>query len=336
MAFYENINLEKGMYLKNGEGFTKALEALDPSENYKGTELEGLDAFERQLKRFDIKVSGKNSDCVEKFFLSPQSAVLFPEYVRRSVEQGLLQNSVLSDIVAATTKINALDYRPITTVSATTENGFEVVLEGALIPETKIKVQDKLIALKKQGRMLVSTYEALRFERLEVLTVTLKQIGAFIAKSQLDEAINVLVNGDGNNNAAAEITAATAGTLKYTDLVNLWSSFTDFEMNRMLVAPDVMTKLLALEEFKNPLTGLNFQNTGKISTPLGATLYRSESVPAGKIIAFDKNCALEMVLKDGVTLESDKLIDRQVERTAITATTGFAKIFKDAVKILKI
>ena len=38
------------------------LEKLDPSENYRGTALEGLDAFSRQLKRFDIKVKGRNSD----------------------------------------------------------------------------------------------------------------------------------------------------------------------------------------------------------------------------------------------------------------------------------
>ena len=69
MAIYENLVIEKGMYGKSGSGLTKALEKLDPSENYKGTALEGLDAFERQLKRFDIKVSGAGSDNIEKFFI---------------------------------------------------------------------------------------------------------------------------------------------------------------------------------------------------------------------------------------------------------------------------
>ena len=51
MAFYDSLKLEKGMYNVN---FTKALEELDPSDNYEGTELAGLDAYERQLKRFEI------------------------------------------------------------------------------------------------------------------------------------------------------------------------------------------------------------------------------------------------------------------------------------------
>ena len=81
---FDNIKLEKGMY-GTGRSFTKTLEGLDPSENYKGTSLEGLDAYQRQLKRFDIKVSGADSSVVGKFFQTSDAAVLFPEYVARAV-----------------------------------------------------------------------------------------------------------------------------------------------------------------------------------------------------------------------------------------------------------
>ena len=67
---YNNIKLEKGLYSITGKTFTQALAELDPDANYENTELKGLDAFERQLKRFDIKVKGANSDRVEKFFIS--------------------------------------------------------------------------------------------------------------------------------------------------------------------------------------------------------------------------------------------------------------------------
>ncbi len=88
MAMYDNIRLEKGMYSITGKPFSKVLEELDPSENYKNTKLEGIDAFQRQLKRYDIKVSGYNSDSVEKFFSTSNSAALFPEYVKRAVISG--------------------------------------------------------------------------------------------------------------------------------------------------------------------------------------------------------------------------------------------------------
>ena len=63
---YQNISISKDFY-KSAEGFSKTLERLDPSEQYRGTELAGYDAFQRQLKRFDIKVAGVDSDRLQKF-----------------------------------------------------------------------------------------------------------------------------------------------------------------------------------------------------------------------------------------------------------------------------
>ena len=60
----DTIKLEKGMYQEAGRSFTQVLVRLYPSELYKGTGKEGLDALLRQLKRFDIKVRWAASDPV--------------------------------------------------------------------------------------------------------------------------------------------------------------------------------------------------------------------------------------------------------------------------------
>ena len=39
---FDNLRLEKGMYNEAGRSFTQVLEREDPSEQYKGTALEGL------------------------------------------------------------------------------------------------------------------------------------------------------------------------------------------------------------------------------------------------------------------------------------------------------
>ena len=70
---YETIKLDKSMY-KGREGFSGKLEELDPSAAYKGTALEGLDAFQRQLRRFDIRVGGPRSSAIQKFFSTADSA----------------------------------------------------------------------------------------------------------------------------------------------------------------------------------------------------------------------------------------------------------------------
>ena len=335
MAIFENIKLDKGLYT-TGRGFLTELESVDPSENYKGTSLEGLDAFERQLKRFNIKVSGAGSDTIEKFFKTSDSAALFPEYVARAVRKGKEEADLLDLIVATRTNINGMDYRTITSAPAASEKVIPVVEEGAVIPEANITVQSNLVSLKKRGKMLVASYEALRFQRLDLFTVMLKQIGAYIARTQLSDAVSVIVNGDGNQNPAEEIDVQTAGTITYSDLVSFWNSFDPYELNTIVASPDVAAKILNLSEMKDSYAGLDFHGTGKIVTPLGAKLLKSTAVEEGTLLGLDKGCALEMVQAGGIMTEYDKLIDRQLERAAITEIAGFAKIFTEASKVLSV
>ncbi len=334
MSNFDNIKLEKGLYASGN--FTKSLESIDPSENYKGTSLEGLDAYQRQLKRFGIKVGGPASDVVDKFFKSSQSAVLFPEYVSRAVKQGLEQADILSDVVASTTSIDGLDYRSISSIPTEEEKEIKVVKEGAFIPETTIRTKENLVKLKKRGRSLVASYEAIRFQRLDLFTVTLRQIGAYIARTLLKDAIDVLENGDGNGNAAETVSVAQAGTLTYADLVNFWNGFDPYELNTIIADPAVMAEMLNMEQFRDAAAGLNFHGKGDMITPLGAKLLKSSAVGENKLIGLDKTAALEMVKAGDILTEYDKLIDRQLERAVISCTAGFAKIFDGASKVLSV
>ncbi len=300
MANFENITIEKGMYQAKGG---------------------------RQLKRFDIRVSGRGSDCVEKFFQTSNSAALFPEYVSRAVRQGMERADILPNLVATVTDIEGMDYRSVVSDATEDDKSLKVVGEGAVIPQTTVRTRENLVKLHKRGRMLVASYEALRFQRLDLFTVTLSQIGAYIARAQLRDAIDVLLNGDGNNNAAANVSVQTAGELGYADLLALWAQLTPYELNTIL-AP------LALPQLQDANAGLDFQGSGKMITPLGAALLHAPEMTAGRVIGLDKNCALEMVQAGGVTTDYDKLIDRQLERAAITCTAGFAKIFTEAAKTL--
>lgn len=333
MGNYKQIKLEKGMY-QTGKGFLQTLEKLDPTESYKGTNLEKLDAFERQLCRYDIRVSGEGVSTVGAFFENTQTAVLFPEYVKRAVVAGLKQAGQLHKIVAATTVIEGTDYRPLTVKVAEEDRMTE---EGNALPESSIVSQKSLVNLKKQGRLLSTSYEAIRFQRLEVFTAMLRQIGASIARSQMTEAVRVLIEGDGNNNAA-EILNVANSELTYADLLSLWGSFENCEMNTMVSGNTGILKMAALNEFQNPLTGINFAGEGTLRTPIGAELVKSSKVPEGMIIGLDKTCALEKVCagQDGVLVDFDKLIDHQLERATITSITGFSKIFPDAVKVLQL
>ncbi len=336
MAYhFETVKLEKGMYNEAGRSFTQTLEACDPSENYKGTPLEGLDAFQRQLKRFDIKVKGAGSDLVEKFFSSTQSAVLFPEYIARAVKVGMEEANILPEITATETLIQGMDYRSI--VSAPEEEKvLSQVAEGAAIPKTTVKTQDCLVQLHKRGRMLVASYEAIRFQKLDLFSVTLRQIGNQIGRMHLEDAIHVIINGDGNSNPAQTVSVAQKGTFTYDDLLTFWNAFDPYQLNTLLVSGDAMLTLLKMSQMQDSNAGLDFHGTGRLITPMGAKALRTSAMPAGTIIGLDKNYALELVKAGDVMVEYDKLIDRQLERAAITTISGYAKIFPQASRVLSI
>jgi hypothetical protein len=190
--------------------------------------------------------------------------------------------------------------------------------------------------------MLVASYEAIRFQKLDLFSVMLRQIGAYIQKMQVADAVNVLINGDGNENAAIQYSvgtdpiSGTAGTLTYDQLVEFWGQFDPYTMNTILCSAGTMTKLLKISELQNPLAGLNFQGTGKLGTPLGAHLHRTDAVANDVIIGLDNRYALELVKAGDVLVEYDKLIDRQLERAAITTISGFGKICDGAAAVLNV
>ncbi len=211
MAFsYDNLKLDKGMYQEAGRTFTQVLESQDPSERYKGTSLEGLDAFQRQLKRFDIKVKGAGSDVVEKFFRTADSAVLFPEYIARTVRQGMEEGDCCPPSPPPSPGLTAWTTAPSPPRPAARRRSCGTWTRASEIPSTTIKVQSNLVKLRKRGRMLVASYEAVRYQKLDLFSVTLRQMGAHISRTLLSDAVDVLMNGDGNDNAAP-VDKVTAG-----------------------------------------------------------------------------------------------------------------------------
>ena len=170
--------------------------------------------------------------------------------------------------------------------------------------------------------------------------MALRQIGAHINRMHLEDAIDVLMKGDGNDNPAKVFTVGTppiggsSGTLTYDDLVDFWAQFEPYEMNTLLVSGDVMRQLLKMKEFQDPLTGLNFQGTGRLTTPLGAKLLRTSALGPGQLIGLDKNYALEMVQGSDVTVDH-KLIRPPAGAGGHYQHQWFCQALPDAAKVLK-
>lgn len=344
---FDKLNLEKGMYqeaAKKKKSFTQILEENDPSGQYKGTEHEGLDAFQRQLKRYGIRTAGNSSDVVEKFYQTYESTLLFPEYIDRAIREGMEEGNILKDIVGSSTKIDAMQYTAIYADEIKDEDiELDDIAEAAEFPETTITLRNQNTKFYKRGRLLKISYEAMKLMQIDMFALHLRKIGVGIGRQQLRDALHVLIYGDGNKNAAKVLTlgdgviGGVSGNLTYNEIVKFYMEFAQgYDINTALAPKDVLTKILLMEEFKDPQAGFNYQKTGEMVNPLGSKWLRADVLAEGTIIGLDKKYCLEEVTVSNTMIEYDKIINRQVERAAISEIKGFNKIYADSAKILKL
>lgn len=320
---YNTIKLEKGLYSITGKSFTQALSELDPDSNYAGTELEGLDAFERQLKRFDIKVSGRNSDRAEKFFASTESAVLFPEYVRRTIRQGIEEYSILDSTAAAVSYLDSIDFRALIVTSNDTSMSQN---QGGKVPEGTVYVDSSATEMTKFGKGFKFSYETIRKQRLEALNVILKRLGA-----QISQEINKHIV---ENLTKDENTAVFKGSsITYDDLSKFWSSMNKCNMSVMICSPATLAMILSLDEMKH--SHYDFLSNGNVITPFGITIVKCNGITDKILMGIDKSCGFEAVFGTDVIVDIDKLVTTQCNEITATVTLGVAPLIKDAIKVLK-
>lgn len=326
------FRLDEEMYTlarQRGTDLTGYLEQLDPSDP-----SSALDAFERQLAVAGIRINGTGSDVIDRFFSTKETAVLFPEYVSRSVRAGMDDFRKLERIVGTRTRIDSDIYRTIymdDSVLTAEQLRLAKVGEGAALPKIELKTAEHGIRIFKFGRYLEATYEAIRRRRAAVVAIFLRAIGVQIQRDKFVSAIDVLINGDGNSNAAA---FKNTESLTYSDLVEFSLSFEPYELNVLVVNKSMAKTILTLSEFKDPSVSLNYQTRGEMITPFGAELLVDEAVPHNKILGLDRRFALEEVYETSVLTESERLIRQQLEGTAISEVAGFGKLITSASRLL--
>ncbi|MCR4888024.1 MAG: hypothetical protein K5979_02430 [Ruminococcus sp.] len=316
---YNDIKLEKGLYNLSGKSFTAALEELDPSSAYIGTELSSLDAFERQLKRFNIRVNGADCDRVEKFFASTETAVLFPEFVSRCIKKGL-DDTVLTAITAVKTVSESSQYLGCVLDDSAQ---YSDTSQTYSLPAATVTEGTSAITLAKIGRLINASYEAVRRQRLDVFGVMLRSIGVKLANAIAKKAVTVLL---------ADATGTSTSALTYADLADLYGCFDNFNMTTVVASPAVASKIAAMDQMRDARA----EADGRMMLPFGSELVKSAAVSDAKVIGLDKDFALEFITSTGLVLETDKLIDRQLDQITVSVTCGFRKITPDAVKVLTI
>lgn len=335
---------------KQKGSLTSYLEKLDPSEcDESGVPVSKFDAFDRLLMAMDIQLSGQNAFTLEKL-MSTGTEMLVPEMIKREVEAGMSMaaRSSYKELIAATVPTDQSTYHPIYVPDlnlTTAKNRREKSLgsraatnKGAEFPKYVLRHREKDIMLGDYGRTLEAPYSMLKGKAWPDIRVFLWLLGAQLAIDKLFDIYDLAIHGDGTVGAATDVFNGTAGTLSYADLVHAYASFdTPFNMTALINPQQSEEQILTMPQFQDPLSGWEFQKTGKMVTPMGAILRRVGPTPAATptgtiIVALDTRFAVREIKSQNLMVESEKIINRKFEAATISEESAFCIIADGAIK----
>lgn len=326
------VKLAKEMYKQArilGLTFSELLAVENPSSQ------EGLDAFEFALMDRDINL---RTDTVERFYRTTEDSILFPEFINRNVRIGIAGlgrfDLSLEELIATTTTIDSGVYESVNAEFDAKKIDFKRITEGAPFPTVSMTSGKNTIKLAKIGIGLDASYEVLRRMKLPLMAIHMQLIGQRLAKRMVAYAMYNIINGDGNNNAAP---ATAPIALSYDALLDFFLDMESWEATVWTAKSAMLKLILKLTEFKDPLL-FDTAKSGDLAKTFGYNIKRfnwTETILGdGLLIAVAKNAALEMIKESGAELiETDKVIDKQLEKTVISNVVGFSRIFTDAATI---
>ncbi len=283
----------------------------------------------------ELEVRGiSKSDTVEKAFFASSNAAgtqgLFPAFLASQIIAGQLAVSLVPICCLSEVRISSHVQEKVQISDTTGTRQTRHISEGSDMPKTSIAKLQGSIALQKYGRMLEATYETVRLMHLDIISLQLQRMGRQIGIDETDDMIETMQSGDGNaGSATTPVSAATPGTLLYSDVVALWQQFPiGYEMRQVITNDVELKNVLTMAEFKDPMAGFDFVRTGVLPGPLGATWHRwtstgSATFGANRVLAVDDRLAMVLYREGDLLEEADQLIDKQIHRRTMSEWVGF-------------
>jgi ABC-type multidrug transport system fused ATPase/permease subunit len=108
---------------------------------------------------------------------------------------GRLSAAILGSLIFSESNIDSHTYEKLSFTDVVDDQGLRVIAEGTGIPTTKVTTSEETIKLKKFGRRLEATYEAIRLQKIEVVGKMLQRIGLRMAIDETDWAIETAIAG---------------------------------------------------------------------------------------------------------------------------------------------
>lgn len=249
----------------------------------------------------------------------------------------------LDQLVSARTGIDGDTYRAATIKEDArdpSEYRYSRVSERGTFPTFTIALGDRAFRLYKYGAAVEASYEAMRRMRINLLALTLQEIAFGENLRRIAEAIETLLNGDGNSNPALDTLGAA--DVSIPELEN-WRIDTLYDYLReysFVIADRALVKeirALAYPSANMQLTPQQIMmlNTGAYILPDGTPMFVAPPGSAldgsGKLLGVVAGRGLNEIVENGSSIsESVRWILNQTSKWIVSVNIGYEKLFRDS------
>ena len=264
---------------------------------------------------------------------------IVPEIFRDAIRVGLLKAPFYGRLIAGSQSIAQPSIvMPYTEISDAEP---EKLGEAETIGVGSVSYGDKTVKVAKQGIGLQITYEAIRYSNLDFVAMFFQDMGIKLGKKLDKELVKVLRDGDqkdGSQSSAVVGVADTSKKVQWEDIVRVFVRLSLLGRNStaLIGNENLVNKLLNLPEIKNrqnptaPMMNLTLESP----LPQNQSIFVHNDMDDDQLMFIDVAQAAIQLTAAPLLVESEKIVQKQINGTYATITTGFANLFRDARVIL--
>lgn len=344
-------NMTLSAYLNEREKNNEALKAT------------GLDAFDAALLSQGIIVRGNEkmniqSSTMEKFFTTSESRLLFPEFMVRTIKESIFAQPITQYLIGETQTITGDTMRqPVLDLKSAglgLKNRKALkkrrVAEAANIPVASIKLAETAISIYKYGLGAKASYEVLRRMTIDMFRKHVELIGQFAAYDEVDDIIDIIIKGDGNNNPApvfkrSELNSnGAAGVMDDISLLKFLIKLYPINIDTIVVGEDLFIQITSTLSDTGVMNGITpyipFEMPQGIFKGL-TVIYNPETPKSSdgkeQVIGLNRSMAIRKIIEQNSMIqESQRFANDQTQALYMTENAGFGKIYDEASAVLVI
>lgn len=289
---------------------------------------------------FSILGIDTKKDTLQNLFTMPDQSVrwVVPEIIRAAITLGLRQAPFYPNIIAGDQPVNGLQVTmPYINMS---DAAPARVNEAETIPLGTISYGQKQVSIFKIGKGIKITDEVKNYVSLDVMGIFLRDFGIQLGYAMDNLAIDTGINGDkidGSESAPVIGVGTTSEGIQYRDLLRIWIRGSRMGRNftSMIGGEDEALDILDLPEFKVRSNGTT-EATLNLHTPVPnrADFWIHGGIPANQLMLIDKAAGMIKLTAQPLMLESERIVSNQTEAMYASLTTGFSKMYRDAIVML--